>query len=148
MLGFVALAKIALGDDQAERNYTLTADAGSFALTGQTAALQFGDNFVASEGSFALTGSDASLTKSMNVSAQAGSFSSAGNDATFTVQRAFAADAGDLLCPARRRPLQSRLTRRSISLIWRSLLRAEQTHTAPETSILSRAPEMRPLPLN
>ena len=82
MLGFVALAKIALADDAAEQNYNLVADQGTFALTGQAAALQFGDNFVALEGIFGATGQDAALDKSVRVSTDSGSFATTGNDAS------------------------------------------------------------------
>lgn len=82
MLGFVALAKIALADDAAEQNYSFVADQGAFAVTGQAAALQFGDNFVALEGSFNATGQDANLNRSLIISADAASFATTGNDAS------------------------------------------------------------------
>jgi len=41
MLGFVALAKIALADDAAEQNYVLAVDHGAFSATGQAANLTY-----------------------------------------------------------------------------------------------------------
>jgi hypothetical protein len=60
---------------------TLTADAGSFSLTGNAAALGTSRVLTASAGSFVLTGQDASLEASRVLSCSAGVFTLTGNQA-------------------------------------------------------------------
>jgi hypothetical protein len=62
--------------------YTLTADAGAFALTGQTAALRATRRIAADGASFALSGQTAGLKKGFVISALAGAFSVAGQSAS------------------------------------------------------------------
>ena len=64
--------------------YTLTADSGSFALTGQDAGLAFNRTLAAASGSFALTGQDAGLAFNRVLSAANGSYALDGQDVTLT----------------------------------------------------------------
>lgn len=74
-----------LGDDPAGGTaYSITAEAGTFALTGNAAGLSHGTKIVSEAGSFALTGSDAGLSHGTKVAADAGAFTLTGNDATLT----------------------------------------------------------------
>lgn len=78
-------------------NYTISADAGSFSLTGQDAGLTADRNFSADAGSFSYTGQDATLTKTTppkEVNAEAGAFTYTGQDATLTPLKGVSADAG------------------------------------------------------
>lgn len=61
---------------------TLTADAGSFTLSGQAATLQFDQTLVAAAGSFTLTGQAATLRRGISMSAASGSFTLSGQAAT------------------------------------------------------------------
>lgn len=79
--------------------YTLTADAGSFALTGVAAGLTVGRKLTAEAGSFALTGVAADLVYDSGagayaLTADAGSFALAGQAASLLVGRKIAASAG------------------------------------------------------
>lgn len=65
--------------------YTLTADAGSFTLSGQDAGFVVGRILTADAGSFALTGQDAALRIGRVITADAGAFVLTGQDATLTV---------------------------------------------------------------
>ena len=98
-------------------SFTLTADAGtftlsgqnagllagrsvaasqaSFALSGQNAGLIFNRSVIASVGSFSLSGQDATLTRSFVVVGGAGSFSVSGQDAALLTSRTITADAGN-----------------------------------------------------
>ena len=71
---------VAAGGD----TYTLTADSGSFALTGQDTALNFNRTLAADSGSFALTGQAAALLQNRVLAADSGPFALAGQDATLT----------------------------------------------------------------
>ena len=64
--------------------YTLTADAGSFALTGIDAGLQASRLLTADAGSFATTGIDAGIVASRMIAADAGQFVLTGIDADLT----------------------------------------------------------------
>lgn len=66
----------------------LTADAGSFTLTGTGANTLFGRKLTAEAASFALTGADAALKAGRLLSAEAGSFALTGTDATLTYEPA------------------------------------------------------------
>lgn len=61
---------------------TLTADAGSYAWTGQAATLLHNELISAEAGSYAWTGQDATLTKALLLGADAGSYVWTGQDAT------------------------------------------------------------------
>lgn len=74
--------------------YTLTADAGTFALTGVAAALRAARTLTAASGTFALTGNAANLLYGRKLAAGAGSFALTGNDATFPRTYRLAAAAG------------------------------------------------------
>ena len=74
--------------------YTLTADAGSYSLSGQDAALVKSRIVVADAGSYALAGQDAALLKSKLVTGDAGSYALAGQDAAFVRNRVVTADPG------------------------------------------------------
>lgn len=64
--------------------YTLTADSGSFALTGQATGLALNRVLSAASGSFALTGQAAGLAVNRTLSAASGSYSLTGQNATLT----------------------------------------------------------------
>lgn len=72
----------------------LTADAGSLSLTGQDAALNAGRIISADVGEFALSGQDASLLAARTLSAETGSFSAPGPDTALTVDRIIGAESG------------------------------------------------------
>lgn len=74
--------------------YTLTAQAGSFTLTGANATLTATRNLTAQAGSFTLTGSNATLSKSYTLTANAGSFTLTGANATLTANRLLTAQQG------------------------------------------------------
>lgn len=78
--------------------FTLTADAGSFTLSGQDATLSKSRILAADAGSFTLSGQDAALSRSYNVDGGAGAFTLTGQDATLTYTPAgsytLVADAG------------------------------------------------------
>ncbi len=73
---------------------TMAAAQGSFALTGQDAGLLFGHLLTAGQGSYSLTGQDASLTATRLLTAAQGSFSLTGQDAGLYVSRALSAGQG------------------------------------------------------
>lgn len=79
-------------------SYTLTADAGSFTLSGQDATLSKSRILTADAGAFTLTGQDATLARNRFLTADAGSFTLTGQDATLTYAAAgsytLVADAG------------------------------------------------------
>ena len=76
--------------------FTLTADVGSFTLTGTATGLKSDRKLTAETGAFTLTGSDATLTysKASTLTAETGSFTSTGNDATLRVARKASASTG------------------------------------------------------
>jgi hypothetical protein len=74
--------------------YTLTAAAGSFALTGTGAALKFNRVLGAGAGSFALTGTGAALKFNRSLSAGVGSFALTGTDASLKFNRVLSAASG------------------------------------------------------
>ncbi len=76
--------------------YTLTADAGSLTLAGQTAGLLYGYTLGAGAGSLTLAAQDASLEQGYVVTAGAGSLSIAGQDATLLRGYPLSAEAGSL----------------------------------------------------
>lgn len=72
--------------------YTLTADGGSFALTGTAASLNASRLLTAASGSFALTGTAANLTAARVLAAAGGSFTLTGTAAVLTASRVLVAD--------------------------------------------------------
>lgn len=74
--------------------YTLTAEAGSFAVTGVDPALLFHRSLDAGAGSFSLTGIDATLAKSYPLTAEAGTFTLSSVDASLLFYRSLTAEAG------------------------------------------------------
>lgn len=74
--------------------YTLTAEAGSFSISGTDASLLVGRSIEAAAGSYSITGTDAGLLKGYSLNAEAGSYSVTGTDAALSYGRALAAEAG------------------------------------------------------
>jgi hypothetical protein len=64
---------------------TVTADAGSYAVTGTTANLELGREIVPDAGSYAVTGTDASLERGFEVAADGGSYAVTGTDAALSI---------------------------------------------------------------
>jgi hypothetical protein len=79
---------------QAAGAFTLTADAGSFTLNGQTADLRATRRLTADAGSYTLTGQDALLRRGYTLVADAGAFTLTGQAADLRATRRLAADAG------------------------------------------------------
>ena len=75
-------------------NYTLTAAAGSYTLTGQAATLKAGRVVTGAAGSFSLTGQAASLLKTSKVTADAGGYTLSGQAATLKAGRLLTGAAG------------------------------------------------------
>jgi len=74
--------------------YVMTADPGSYALSGASASA-FADRMIsASPGAYALTGADAGLSKGLQLLADPGSYSLAGADVGFLADRMLSADPG------------------------------------------------------
>ena len=73
---------------------SLTADKGTFTLTGRAANLLKNSRLTANKGTFTETGSAASLLRKYSLSASAGSFSQVGQDATFSRSYSLSANAG------------------------------------------------------
>lgn len=74
--------------------FTLTADVGSFALTGHAAALTVQRRLTAAVGTFALTGHAAGLTAQRRLVAAPGTFTLTGHAAALAAQRRLAAAVG------------------------------------------------------
>ena len=75
-------------------HYSLTAEAGSYALTGTAATLTATREIAAAAGSYALSGTAATLTTTRELAAGAGSYSLSGTAAALTAARELAAGAG------------------------------------------------------
>jgi hypothetical protein len=75
-------------------NKTLTADGGSYTLTGTAASTELGRKTAADSGSYALTGTDATPKKGQKIVADAGSYSLSGTDATLRHAWKIVPDAG------------------------------------------------------
>ncbi len=67
--------------DYTPQNFTLTAQAGSYSLTGQSATVARNRALTASAGSYSLSGQSATLVKGRVLTAQAGSYSVTGQSA-------------------------------------------------------------------
>jgi len=74
--------------------YTLTAQGGSYSLTGASAALQRSKRIVANGGSYTLAGQSASLLRSKLVTAQGGAYTYAGQSAGLFRSRLIVASGG------------------------------------------------------
>jgi hypothetical protein len=74
----------------APTGYTLTADQGSYVLTGQVAAVRAARDISAAQGSYALTGNAAGLAVGRKVTAAQGSYVLSGQAAALRVARALA----------------------------------------------------------
>jgi hypothetical protein len=74
--------------------YTLTAAAGSYTLSGQTASLKKGSLLTAAAGSYALTGQTATLARLLTLTASAGSYAVSGQDASLKKGSLLSAAAG------------------------------------------------------
>jgi len=74
--------------------YTMTADGGSFTLTGGTVGLLAGRNLAADGGAFTLTGGDASFVKGKGLGAEGGGYAMTGGDVTFRITRVMQASGG------------------------------------------------------
>jgi len=80
----------------------LSADAGSFVLTGNDAILRVDERFLfADAGSFLLTGEDATLIRTYLMLAETGEFALTGNDALMLQSKQLAAGAGSFLLNGR-----------------------------------------------
>jgi hypothetical protein len=74
--------------------FIVTAAAGSYAITGTNASLEFGREVVAGAASYAITGTNATLSKGIPLVAGAGSYAITGVDAALEFGRTIAAAAG------------------------------------------------------
>ena len=75
-------------------DYTLSTDAGSYAVTGQAASLTANRKLVADAGGYDVTGQAATLTAARILSTDAGSYSVSGQDASLVVSRLLSTEAG------------------------------------------------------
>jgi hypothetical protein len=75
-------------------DYTLTADSGSFTLTGQTVGLLASRLLDAASGSYTLTGQDVDLLRGFLLSAASGGFTLTGQDVGLLASRLLGADSG------------------------------------------------------
>jgi hypothetical protein len=87
-------SSLALTETVGGTNYTLGAEAGSYAVTGADADLELGRVVVADGGSYSVTGADAALEFGFRIAADAGAYAVAGSDADLELGRAVVADAG------------------------------------------------------
>jgi hypothetical protein len=78
----------------ASNNRTLSADSGSFAITGTAANLEYGREVLAGAGSYTFSGTDATLARGKSLAAEAGAFAYTGQDASLEYGREVQADAG------------------------------------------------------
>lgn len=74
--------------------YSLTADAGSYSLTGQDVALLASRSLAAAQGSYTLTGQDAALLRLFTLTAAQGSYSLSGQAVALAASRLIAAGQG------------------------------------------------------
>lgn len=76
---------------------TLTADAGSYSVTGGAASLEIGREVLALSGSYTVSGTDASLERGYEVLAEAGAYTINGSDAFLELGREVLAEGGAYL---------------------------------------------------
>lgn len=74
--------------------FTITAESGTYALTGTAASLEFGREVAAAAGSYSLTGTAASLEKGSRVAAVSGAYTLTGTAASLEVSYRLAAVSG------------------------------------------------------
>lgn len=74
--------------------YTLTADVGSYGITGNSTNLLFNRRLTAESGSYAVTGNAANLLRNRTLTADSGSYSVNGNAADLLYNRVLTAEAG------------------------------------------------------
>jgi len=74
---------------------TLTADSGTYSITGQTADLYYNRAISADAGAYSLDGQAAQTLRDALLSLDAGSYAITGQDASFVYGQAISADAGD-----------------------------------------------------
>lgn len=72
----------------------LTANSGSYTLTGQTASLEYNRIFAANSGSYSITGQAATLFKSIILQALSGSYTLSGQNASLLATRQLIANSG------------------------------------------------------
>lgn len=77
--------------------FTLTAEGGSYAITGMAASLEAGRLVSAESGSYAITGTAAGLSKGAILSAESGTYAISGTAASLEVDRRLAADSGSYI---------------------------------------------------
>jgi hypothetical protein len=94
MLGFRSIASNAIAAVRVPTAYSLTAEAGSYTLTGQTAGTRADRKIVAEAGTYSLTGQTAALFKGKLLVAEAGSYVLSGQDAALKIGRKLTAEAG------------------------------------------------------
>ena len=118
MLGFSPLASAPLaGSGVTSAAYSLSADHGSFALTGQTANLVKALNVEGATGSFALTGQAANLLSGVSLTADHGSFALTGQTAGLNKALNVTAGTGSLLLQVKRLILTKQSNTPNLSLI-------------------------------
>jgi hypothetical protein len=74
--------------------FTLTADSGTYSVTGQAAGLVAARRVVADQGSYAVTGQAANLIRAVRLLADQGAYSLAGQDVALRAARLIGADSG------------------------------------------------------
>lgn len=87
-----AVIAMELDNEPGVTNYTMTADAGSYAVTGTAASLEFGGVVAADAASYTVTGTAANLEHHSVVNAEAGTYTVTGADAGLTAAVSMAAD--------------------------------------------------------
>ncbi len=78
----------------AQERYEVTANTGSYAVTGSDATLVYGRKLIADTGSYAVTGSAANLLYTRKFSAETGSYVVTGSSANLLYGRKFSAESG------------------------------------------------------
>ena len=92
-VGFFAINMDTLEPAAGGTDYTITADAGSYSITGTAADLHQGRNITAEAGSLTISGGDADLDVGYVMSAEGGSLTITGQDANLTVASIYNLDA-------------------------------------------------------
>lgn len=92
MLGHQALGRFALGQITGLSAYQITADAGAYTVTGQTATLSAARRITAAVGTFTLSGQNVGLP--VRMPAEVGTYALTGQSATFQATRRMTAAVG------------------------------------------------------
>jgi MSHA biogenesis protein MshQ len=87
-------ATVILRMREVSAGYTLTADSGSFSLTGNAAGLIASRKIIAETGSYVFSGIDAGLLVTRKIQCEAGLFALTGNDAALLAGRVISASTG------------------------------------------------------